>query len=221
MSAAAILDVDGTLVDSNYHHALAWWRALRQHGATVPLWRIHRLCGMGGGRIVATLMGDDFDREHGDDVRAAEAVLWSELMAEVVPLDGARRLLDVLHDGGLRVVLASSAKSFEIEHYIDLLGVRELADAWTDSSDVEETKPHPELVSVALERVGAAEGVMIGDSTFDCAAAAQAGVASVALLTGGFGEDELRAAGASAVFASIAALIAGLDDTPVGALMGR
>src|SRR4051812_22716477 len=88
--ATAILDIDGTLVDTNYHHALAWYRAFRAYGFVLPLWRVHRHIGMGGDQLVAALAGEGFDREHGDDVRAAEKVLYMQLIGEVQPLTGAR-----------------------------------------------------------------------------------------------------------------------------------
>ena len=218
MTAAAILDIDGTLVDTNYHHSITWWRAFRQSGLTVPLWRIHRSIGMGGERLVPALVGEETDAEHGDDARDAETILYRELIREVVPFPSARRLIQDLRGRGLAVVLASSAKEFEVEHYLDLLDAREVADAWTSSVDVDATKPEPDLVSVALEKVGAETGVMVGDSVYDCQAATRAGIESIGLLTGGFSAEELREAGAEAVFDSIEALLEGLDDTTLGAL---
>jgi HAD superfamily hydrolase (TIGR01549 family) len=213
---AAILDVDGTLVDSNYQHALAWYRALRQHGHVLPLWRVHRHIGMGGDQIVASLCGDDVEAEQGDDIRAAEKTLYMAMIEEVEPLEGARDLIVDLKRLDRRVVLASSAKPDEIEHYLDLLDARDLADAWTSSGDVEATKPEPDLVEAALDRVGGGAAVMIGDSTWDCEAAKRAGVETLAVLTGGFSEQELRDAGASAVFHSIDDLRRRLSDTPLG-----
>jgi HAD superfamily hydrolase (TIGR01509 family) len=213
----AILDIDGTLVDTNYHHAVAWFRAFRQQGFVLPLWRIHRHIGMGGDQLVAALAGEGFDREHGDDVRTAESILYMELITEVQPLTGARALMEDLKGAGHTVVLASSAKTQELEHYLTLLDARSLADDWTDSSDVEQTKPSPDLVLAALEKAGAEPGdaVMIGDSTWDCRAADAAGVRSVGVLTGGFSEAELTEAGAARVFESVEALRAGIEDTPL------
>ncbi|HEY7623308.1 MAG TPA: HAD family hydrolase [Solirubrobacteraceae bacterium] len=213
---AAILDVDGTLVDSNYQHALAWYRALRQHGHVLPVWRVHRHIGMGGDQIVGSLCGDEVEAEQGDDIRAAERALYMAMIEEVEPLEGARDLIVDLKRMDRRVVLASSAKPDEIEHYIDLLDVRELADAWTSSGDVETTKPAPDLVETALERVGGGPAVMVGDSTWDCEAAKRAGIETLAVLTGGFSEQELREAGASAVFRSIEELRRRLSETPLG-----
>jgi HAD superfamily hydrolase (TIGR01549 family) len=213
---AAILDVDGTLVDSNYQHALAWYRALRQHGHVLPLWRVHRHIGMGGDQIVASLCGDDIEAEQGDDIRAAEKALYMAMIEEVEPLEGARDLIVELKRRDRRVVLASSAKPDDIEHYLDLLDARELADAWTSSGDVDATKPEPDLVEAALDRVGRGSAVMIGDSTWDCEAAKRAGVETLAVLTGGFSEQELRDAGASAVFHSIDDLRRRLSHTALG-----
>ncbi len=221
MTATAILDIDGTLVDTNYHHALAWWRAFRQSEITLPLWRIHRSIGMGGEKLVPALVGEEVEGEKGDTVRAAEGVLYSELMREVVPFEGARALIEGLAGRGLAVVLASSAKSYEVEHYVDLLEARELAAAWTTSADVEATKPEPDLVHAALERSEAGPGVMVGDSVFDCEAAARAGIESVGVLTGGFSAEELQRAGAAGVFDSLEALMEGLENTPLGTLGGR
>jgi HAD superfamily hydrolase (TIGR01549 family) len=212
---AAILDIDGTLVDTNYHHAIAWYRAFRQSDVTLPLWRIHRHIGMGGDQLVAALAGDDFEASHGDDVRTAEKVLYMELIDEVRPLAGARELIEDLKRSGHAVVLASSAKPDEVEHYLDLLDARELADAWTHSGDVERTKPEPDLVVAAIEKAGGGPAVMIGDSTWDCEAAKRAGVPTVAVLTGGFSAAELREAGAACVFESVEKLRASIETTPL------
>jgi HAD superfamily hydrolase (TIGR01509 family) len=213
---AAILDVDGTLVDTNYHHAIAWHRAFRRHGIVLPVWRIHRHMGMGGDQVVAALCGDDTEERLGDEIRKAEKCLYEELIGEVAPLPDARRLIEVLKGRGHAVVLASSAKSEEVDHYLDLLDARELVDGWTTSADVERTKPHPDLVAAGLEKAGGGPGVMVGDSTWDCEAARRCGVQTVGLLTGGFSDSELRAAGAEVVFESIAELIEALESTPLG-----
>ena len=217
MARAAILDVDGTLVDTNYQHALAWYRAFRSHGVVLPLYRIHRHIGMGGDQLVRALAGEETDREQGDSMRAEEKNLYAELMPEVEPLEGAADLVRELKDQGLAVVLASSAKSDEVDHYLDLLGVRDMVDGWTTSDDVEATKPEPDLVQAAIEKAGTeGEAVMVGDSTWDCEAARRAGIETVAVLTGGFSEQELRDAGAAVVFESIVDLRREIDRTPLG-----
>jgi HAD superfamily hydrolase (TIGR01549 family) len=216
MAPAAILDIDGTLVDTNYQHAIAWYRAFRASGMTLPVWRIHRHIGMGGDQLVGALAGEEFESEHGDEVREAEKNLYMELIDEVEPMDGARDLIEVLHRGEAPVVLASSAKKEEVDHYLDLLDAREIVDGWTTSADVEATKPEPDLVQAALDEAGSRNGVMVGDTTWDVEAAKKAGVETLAVLTGGFSAAELKDAGAIAVFESVRELCQKLDQTPLG-----
>jgi len=216
MPPAAILDVDGTLVDTNYQHALAWYQAFRQHECHLPIWRIHRHIGMGGDQLVESLAGKEFDEEHGDEVRAAEKALYLATIPTVEPLGESRELIEDLKEQGRKVVLASSAKSTEIEHYLDLLDAREIADDWTTSADVEETKPEPDLVVAALEKLGTKDAVMVGDTPWDVEAARKAGIETVCVLTGGFSRDELEEAGAVAVFESIVELRQRIADTPLG-----
>ena len=148
-------------------------------------------------------------------MREAEARRYRDLIGEVQPLPGAQELIDPLKEEGHSVILASSAKEDEVEHYVDLLDARELADSWTTSADVETTKPAPDLVESALDRSGNHNGaVMVGDSTFDCEAAERAGVPTIGLLTGGFSEQELRSAGAGLVFESPASCCRGSSETP-------
>jgi HAD superfamily hydrolase (TIGR01549 family) len=213
---AAILDLDGTLVDSNYQHALAWYRAFRLHGVTIPVWRCHRAIGMGGDQLVPYLAGEGFEEEQGDVVRIEEHALFQQLVHEVQPFAGARGLIEDLKARGCKVVLASSAKSEDLARFLDLLDARELADGWTDSSSVERTKPAPDLIEAALKLVGGGPGVMVGDSTWDVESAKQLKVPTLCVRTGGFGVDELLEAGADAVFESIVELRERLDETPFG-----
>jgi HAD superfamily hydrolase (TIGR01549 family) len=213
---AAILDIDGTLVDSNYFHTIAWYRAFREHDHTLPMWRIHRAIGMGGDQMIAALLGDEAEEREGDTIRASETERYLDLVDEVRPLEGSRELIEDLKRRGSAVVLASSAKPDEVERYLDLLDARDLADAWTTSGDVERTKPEPDLVNSALEKIGGGPAVMVGDSVYDCEAALRAGVDTIAVLTGGFSDSELIKAGARIVFASIDELRERLSWTPLG-----
>lgn len=206
MPLTAILDVDGTLVDTNYHHAIAWHRALRSRGHRVPMWRVHRHIGMGGDKIVAALAGERAEEAEGDEIRAAEGEAYGELIGEVEPMEGARELILDLRGEGTTVILASSAKQEEVDHYLDLLEARDLVDGWTTAADVEQTKPAADLVHAALDKAGEGPALMIGDSTWDAKAAQAAGVPTLAVLTGGFSEAELREAGAAEVVESIEAL---------------
>jgi HAD superfamily hydrolase (TIGR01509 family) len=212
----AVLDVDGTLVDTNYQHALAWYRAFRSLGETYPIWRIHRLIGMGGDRLVAALGGDHVEARIGDDARERWVEEFDRLIDEVAPLPGARQFITAVRERGHRVVLASSGKPQHVDHFLDLLDARDLAEAWTSSEDVESTKPAPDLLQVALKKVGEpldAPSVVVGDSVYDVEAAKNAGMPAIVVRSGGFGDDELREAGAVAIYDTPADLAAGLDDT--------
>jgi HAD superfamily hydrolase (TIGR01509 family) len=218
--AVAILDIDGTLVDTNYHHAIAWYRAFRRHDIVLPLWLIHRHIGMGGDQMVQALTDEATEAEQGDDIRAAEKPLYLAFIEEVAPMEGSRQLIEQLKARDHTVILASSAKQDELDYYLDLLDARDLVDGWTSSADVEATKPEPDLVHAALEKAGVGkedgdEAIMVGDTPWDIIAARDAGVSTLAVRTGGFGVDELREAGAKAVFESVHELCEGLEDTPL------
>jgi HAD superfamily hydrolase (TIGR01509 family) len=220
MPPTAIVDVDGTLVDSNYHHTMAFYRAFRQQDVVVPIWKIQRHIGMGSDNLVKAVAGEDVDAEKGEDIRSVHSILYNEIIADVPPLAGARAFLETLKQRGLTVVLASSAKAHELDHYLDLLDLRELVDDWTTSADVEATKPEPDLILAALEKAGTKGGgngkaVMVGDSTWDCVAATRANLDTIGLRSGGFSEMELRDAGALMVFENVVELRERLDDTPL------
>ena len=185
------------------------------------MWRIHRHIGMGGDKMIAALLSDEVEERAGDDIRAAEKALYLQLIEEVEPLPGARELLLELKRRGHTIVLVSSAKEDELMHYLELLDARGLADAWTSSADVEATKPDPDLVHAGLEKAGQKNAVMLGDSPWDCIAAKKARVATIAVSTGGFSVEELRDAGAVAVFESLHDLIESLDETPLAAVSSK
>ena len=213
---AALLDVDGTLIDTNYQHALAWYRAFGRHGIVLPLWRIHRAIGMGGDQLVPALAGEATERELGDDIRATRDELYRELIGEVEPFHGSRELLVELKERGRVVVLASSAPEDELDQYLDRLDARDVADAWTTKEDVEATKPAPDLVAAALEKAGTGDALMIGDARWDVEAAAKVDVETLCVLTGGWSRQELEDAGAVAVFESVDELRKRLDETLLG-----
>jgi HAD superfamily hydrolase (TIGR01549 family) len=174
--------------------------------------------GMGGDHLVAAVAGDEAERRHGDDVRAAEAEIFMGMIDEVAPLPDARELLVALRREGRPVVLASSARGEEVERYLDLLDARGIVDGWTTAEDVDRTKPEPDVIEAAKERLpGGAAAVVIGDTTWDCVAAGRAGLPAVAVLTGGIAECELRAAGAVAVHRGARDLIEHLGRPPLAA----
>jgi HAD superfamily hydrolase (TIGR01549 family) len=202
----AIFDIDGTLVDTNYQHALSWYRALRAHNYIVPIWQIHRAIGMGSDRVVAALLNERVETEHGDQLRDAQGSRYEQLIGEVEPMRGAHELLAELKQKGHPIILASSAAEGDVGHYLELLDAGELVDAYTTSADVKASKPEPDIVNAAIEKAGGGMAVMIGDSTWDCKAATLAQIPSIGVLTGGFSEQELIAAGASVVFESVDSL---------------
>jgi HAD superfamily hydrolase (TIGR01549 family) len=212
MDAALIVDVDGTLVDSAYEHVLAWSRAFRAYGVFVPSWRIHRAVGMGGDQLVPEVAGRDVEERLGDRIREAERDAFAEYLPNIPAFPGADAFLERCRALDAQVVLASSAKTSELDHYLELLDAERLGVRWTNSDDVSRTKPHPDLIQLALEQVPGADALMIGDATWDVVAASRAGIPTLGLLTGGYGEDELRAAGAVEVFPSLETLTAALPE---------
>jgi HAD superfamily hydrolase (TIGR01549 family) len=214
----AVLDVDGTLVDSNYQHALAWYRALRSLGETYPVWRLHRLIGMGGDQLVTALGGEELEERLGDEARKRQTEETDTMLGEIAVLPGARELLLAIKERGHPLVLASSGKEHHVDAFLDLLDARDIADAWTSSADVESSKPAPDLLQVALKKLGAAEdadSVMVGDSVWDVEAAKNAGMPALVVRSGGFGDDELREAGAIAIFDTPGDLRDALDTSPL------
>jgi len=212
---AALLDVDGTLVDANYQHALCWYRAFREHDVVLPVWRLHRHVGMGGDKFVPAVAGDEVEERIGDAVRDRWEELFDELIDEVAAFEGAHELMRDLKERGHPVVLASSSIEKHLEQYVELMDARDVADGWTTKDDVEATKPEPDLVEAALAKAGTRDAVMIGDTPWDIEAARRAGIETVCVITGGFSEQELRDAGAVAVFESVDELRRHLDETPL------
>ena len=206
-----VLDIDGTLVDSNYHHTLAWSRAFAAHGHHVPCWRIHRAIGMGGDRLVAAVAGDDVEDRDGEAVRDSWEQEFDPMLDELTVLPGARELLSALRDRGVGVVLASSAIPRHAERGLQLLDAETRVDAATTSEDAEESKPDPELLAAAIERVDGTASLVVGDSVWDVEAANRLQLPTVALTSGGFGEEELRSAGAAWVFEDAQQLLDHLD----------
>jgi HAD superfamily hydrolase (TIGR01549 family) len=208
MADTAIFDVDGTLVDTNYQHALAWFRAFRRYGITLPMWRIHRGIGMGGDMFVPEVAG-------GDDLRTAWVEEFDQLIGEIQPFEGAHELLAEVKERGFRLVLASSGKTQHVEAFLDLIDGKSLADAWTTSDDVAKSKPEPDIVATALGKVEGASGIMVGDSIFDAQAAAKLKIPVIGVRTGGFSVGELQEAGVLQVFDSLVAFRQALDGTPL------
>ena len=212
---AAVVDVDGTLVDTNYHHALAWFRAFRAERIVLPMWRLHRHVGMGGDKFVSAVAGDEVEERLGNRLRDAWEERFDELIGETELLAGARELIEDLKRRGHPVVLASSAIERHVDAFLDKLDARELADGWTTKDAVEASKPDPDLVEAALAKAGTRDAVLIGDTPWDVEAARKAGIETICVVTGGFSRQELDEAGAAAVYQSLTELKDDLDQTPL------
>ena len=201
---AVLLDVDGTLVDSTYQHAVAWHRAFDRYGDPPPLWRVHRTIGMGGDKLVAEVTDEDTEERLGDRLREAWQEEYRRLMPEVRPLPGAAALVADLHAAGVRVALASSGEAEFAEHAVELLGIGDHVETVVTAADVDASKPDPDLLQVTLERLdGVARAFFVGDTVYDVEAASRAGLPCLTVRTGGFGRAELEAAGAALVVDSV------------------
>ena len=197
MSDAILFDIDGTLVDSTYHHAIAWQRAFDRHEVRVPLWRIHRTVGMGGDKLVAEVAGDDVEDRLGDGLRKAWREEYAELKAEVDSLPGAAELVRRLSADGYRVALASSGDPEFSWEAVDHLGLGDDIELLTTSEDADESKPEPDLIGVTLERLGQVDrAVLVGDTPYDVESAERAGLPCIGLRSGGYSDAELTRAGA-------------------------
>lgn len=199
----ALLDIDGTLLDTNWLHTVAWWRAFRTCGLTIPMARIHRLVGMGGDRLVPTAAGREVDGA--EDAYADE---FEGLRDQVVALPGAQELIAALDRAGLRVVLASSARQSDLDHFRAVIDMDDVLAGATSSGDVDESKPSQKIFDVALDRFGLdrSSTLVVGDTGWDGEAAERAGLRFVGVETGGWTAADLRHAGAVAVYADAAAL---------------
>jgi HAD superfamily hydrolase (TIGR01509 family) len=216
-NAAVLLDVDGTLVDSNYLHVLAWARSFAEHGIRdVPMAAIHHCIGMGSSELLETLIGSA--RE---DVNDGHSRHFAPLREEIGLLPGARDLLFALSQRGFRVVLATSAKPEDLDALRRTLDADAVIDHITSSKDVAAAKPAPDLFAVAHQAAGLPPErcIAVGDTVWDVRSANGAGVACVCVTTGGISESELRSAGAAAVYSGADQLLARLDESPIGELL--
>jgi HAD superfamily hydrolase (TIGR01509 family) len=217
---ALLFDVDGTLVDSNYLHVVAWIGAFRDAGHPVDGAAIHRAIGMGAAQLLDSLLGEVLAGEIGPQVKDGHRERYHQFFELLRPFDGARELLRRVA-GRTCVVLATSASPEEVAALRATLDADDAIDAITGSEDVERAKPEPDLVQVALQRaaVGPDQAILVGDTVWDVEASIKAGVPCVAVLTGGISAAELRDAGAVAVYRSVADLLTRIDDSPVRAVL--
>lgn len=215
-----LFDVDGTLVDTTYLHAVCWWAALREFGHDVPMASIHRAIGMGSDRILEHLLGEERERADDDKLRDAHRALYGVYWERLRPLPGAKELLYAVAERGLTVVLASSASAEELAALRRTLGADDVITAATSSADAAESKPAPDILQAALDQAGIdpKHALFVGDSVWDVAAAQRLDIPCIGLTCGGTGKGELAGAGAVAVYDDPAGLLAVLEESPIGAL---
>ncbi len=220
MPRAVIFDVDGTLVDSVDLHARAWQEAFRRFGFDLPFDRVRRQIGKGSDTLIPSLLPpEDSERHHKALSKFRDEHFQATYLRAVRPFPMVRELFERCRRHGLDVVLASSGKEREVEHYTRLAGIRGLFQDRTSADDADRSKPHPDIFEAALKDLGSpdpAEVVVVGDTPYDAEAAAKAGMRTVGLLCGGFPEADLRAAGCAAVYRDPADLLADFDRSPLG-----
>jgi HAD superfamily hydrolase (TIGR01509 family) len=215
--SAALFDMDGTLVDTNYLHVVTWWEAFRQAGHIVPMAEIHRSVGMGSDKLIGRLLGDARDHRQDDEISSAHKALYAAYSGTLAPLDGAADLLRAVAARGRRIILATSADGKELAAMRSALDAEDVIADATSADDVDASKPAPDLVEQALDRAGvpARHAVFVGDTVWDVRAAARAGVPCIALLSGGIPRAELERAGAAAVYQDPVDLLSSVDASPL------
>jgi len=207
----AVLDIDGTLLDSVYAHVWSWREAFRVVGIAVPAYQIHRAIGMGGDRLVEAVTAPAVERSVGDEIRALQSELYADMSTHLTPTPGAGDLLEALKSRGLHVVLASSGSRDDTEKALDVLETRSCVDATVSGDDADATKPDSEPVRRAVDVIGGSRAVVVGDAVWDVESARRSGYPAWGVLTGGVARSDLLDAGAAAVFEDPAGVADGLD----------
>ncbi|HEX3595095.1 MAG TPA: HAD-IA family hydrolase [Polyangiaceae bacterium] len=212
---AALLDVDGTLIDSNDAHASAWVEVLSGFGYPVPFARVRELIGKGGDKLLPETVGLEKGSEKYEQIAERRKALFKEkFLPELRPFRGARELLQAMKDGGLALVVATSATPEEVGALLEVAQVRDLVKDVKTSKDAKNSKPDPDIVRAALAAAGcdASEAIMLGDTPYDVEAAVKAGVEAVALRCGGW--EDAALARARAIYDDPADLLAHLETSP-------
>lgn len=215
-AAAVVFDVDGTLLDTNYLHVIAWWESFLGAGEQVSCYDIHRNIGRGSADLVRTLLGHEDQR-----IVEGHSERWAPLRTQMIPFHRAADLVRDCDRRGLRVVWATSGSAEDVADFRSKLDCDKAVHAIVNSGDVEHSKPAPDIVLAALEAAGVPAGraVMVGDTVYDVRAARAAGVGCIALLGGGIGEQELRQEGPTGIYGNCAELLDDLDGSPIGRLL--
>jgi phosphoglycolate phosphatase-like HAD superfamily hydrolase len=219
MPKAAIFDVDGTLVDSVDLHAMAWQEALEHFGHRVTFEQVRGQIGKGGDQLIPVFLSDADQHDHGKEMEDWRGDRFkSRYLPLVRPFSAVPELLRRVREAGMKIAVASSAKSGELEDYLEIAKIRDLVEVSTSSEDVERSKPAPDVFQAALKKLGIAgpDAVAMGDTPYDAAAAGKAGIPMVGVLCGGFRESDLRQSGCVAIYPGPAALLACFDASPLG-----
>ena len=211
-----LFDMDGTLMDTNYLHSLAWSRAFRDAGEWAPMNAIHRLIGMGGDQLVPELLGHDSPA-----AAAARPHRYAELLGDIRAFPGARELLQQIHDLGLAVVLATSAPADELAELCKVLDADDAIDGQTTADEVANSKPDPEVFVTAMKdaSIDPRRALAVGDSVWDIRAARSAGIACISVETGGFSQHELNEEGSARVYRNVGELLSQLFTSPIATLL--
>lgn len=218
MPKAVIFDVDGTLVDTVAMHAQVWADTFSHFGEDIPAEEIRGQIGKGGDQLMPVFLNEETVEKQGEEMEQYRAERYKErYLPEAEGFPRVKELFERIRAQGSAIALASSGKPEELKAYAERLGIADLLDAKTTSDDAERSKPHPDIFEAALERLGLAprDAVVVGDSPYDAQAARKAGIEVVGLLSGGFPEDELRAAGCSAVYRDPEDLLQQFEGSPL------
>jgi HAD superfamily hydrolase (TIGR01509 family) len=221
---AVIFDVDGTLVDSVDLHARAWQEAFAHFGKQFDFERVRYQIGKGGDQLMPVFLSQEEIDEFGEEIAEYRGELFKrEYLPRVKGFPAVRELFQRVKAEGLSIALASSAKEDELKSYKKLARIEDLVEEETSSDDAEKSKPHPDIFEAALERLDTrpAEAVVVGDTPYDAEAAGKAGVQTIGLLSGGFPEADLRAAGCATIYRDAADLLANYDTSPLAKAEGE
>jgi HAD superfamily hydrolase (TIGR01509 family) len=215
---AVLLDMDGTLIDSNAAHVHAWVEVLKEYGHEVSEKDVWPLVGMGGDNLLPAAVDIQKDSEEGKKISERRGEIFRErYLPHLKPFPEVRPLLERMRGDGLRLMVASSSPKDELQKSLEIAGVADLVEGFTSASDAGRSKPDPDVVAAALDRLGlpAAEVVMLGDTPYDIQAAGKVGVGVIAFRCGGFRDEDLR--GALALYDGATDLLARYDESPLAA----
>lgn len=212
-----LLDVDGTLIDSNEAHAQAWFQAIREGGHEVSYEKVRRAIGMGSDKLLSNTIGVEKESEEGQKLsKSWEEIFTEKYLPHIKAFPGTKELVQHMKDSGYRLIVASSAKKDQLGTLLKIAGVDKIIEEKTSADDAKESKPAPDIVEIALGKMGGSpeEAVMVGDTPYDVEAASKAGVKTIAFRCGGWQDDDLK--GAIAIYDDPADLLAHFDKSPLG-----